>query len=210
MPKSKQRQKKRPSSNKRFEKKMEAVQRLNPFVSNYIKKIEAENEQMKTDPNTTIGQIIPQLRQAITQNKRLSVLAAAFIESQGGSLKITKEVLESFESKVLSIKWTLPEGEDKVDEASEFVFTYEALTQEEADARAAQITVTSNDAGEATSVEIVAAEATDVPPEGFEPVAVDAFGNPVNDLGNTVAAQEDMDAVCEAHDAQVELEDPTA
>jgi hypothetical protein len=207
MPKSKQRQKQRPSRNKRVEKKMEAVQRLNPFISNYIKKLESENERMKTDPETTLGQLVPQLRETLSQNKRLSVLVAAIIEAQGGSVKLTKEALEAFESKVLSIKWTLPEGIEKVEEASEFIFTYEALTQEEVAARNAEVKVVSNAEGQPTTVEIIGGPAPDVP---FEAVAEDSIGNPINDLGNTVAAQADMDAITTAHDETVDAESESA
>ena len=203
MPKNKKREKKRPNLNTRNAKKMEAVQRLSPFVSNYIKKLESENERMKTDPETTLGQLVPQLREALSQNKRLSVLASALIEAQGGSVKLTKEALEAFESKVLSIKWTLPEGTDKVEDASEFIFTYEALTQREVATRNAEVKVTTNE-NEPTAVEIISGPVTDVPvPEGFEPVAENAFGD-LNDLGNTVAAQADMDAVSVAHDEALE------
>jgi len=129
MPKSRGNNKPRPNHAKRVEKKLRMAESLNPFLKKYLANLEAENEQMKTDPNTTVGKLIPQMREAISQNKRLSVLAAALIEAQGGAVTITKTSLEAFESKVLNIKWTLPEGEDKVDEASEFVFTYEAQEQ---------------------------------------------------------------------------------
>jgi hypothetical protein len=144
MPKSKQREKKHLSHNRRLEKKIEAVQRLNPSIASYIKKLESDNERMKTDPETTLGQLVPQMREAIAQNKRLSVLAAALIDINGGSALITKEALEAFETKVLSIKWTLPEGVEKVDDAKEFIFTYEALTQEETQAKVSEVTVASN------------------------------------------------------------------
>jgi hypothetical protein len=112
-----------------------------------VEQLQAENEKLKNDPDTVVGQVIPQLRTAISQNKKLSVLAAAIIEAAGGSIAVSKATLESFESKVLSIKWAVPEGVESVDAATELIFSYEALTQEEVDARQAaatppQVTVT--------------------------------------------------------------------
>ena len=110
-----------------------------------VEQLQAENETLKNDPNTVVGQVIPQLRDAISQNKKLSVLAAAIIESNGGSVVVSKAALEAFESKVLSIKWTVPEGVESVDKAESLIFSFEALTQEEAAARQQQppqITVT--------------------------------------------------------------------
>ena len=157
MPKNKQRSQHR-NHTKRNEKKMEAVQRLNPFVSNYIKKLESENERMKTDPDTTVGQLIMQMRDAVAQNKRLSVLAATLLEAQGGSVTLTKDALEAFETKVLNIKWTLPEGVEKVEDASEFIFTYEAVTQEEAAAQEAPTPTAKNDPVSSESVEEITLE----------------------------------------------------
>ncbi len=131
MPKNQPPKKRRPSHYKRVQQKIEAAQRLNPFIKKHIEKLESENERMKTDPNTTIGQLIPQMRDAISQNKRLSVLAAALIEHNGGSVTLSKTDLESFESKVLNIKWELPEGVTDPTTADSFIFKYEALTQED-------------------------------------------------------------------------------
>lgn len=142
MPKSRGNNKPRPSHAKRMEKKLRMAESLNPFLKKYLANLEAENEQMKTDPNTTVGKLIPQMREAISQNKRLSVLAAALIEAQGGAVTITKTSLEAFESKVLNIKWTLPEGSDDPKTAESFIFTYEAKTQEEAQATLPQVVIT--------------------------------------------------------------------
>lgn len=152
MPKSRGNNKPRPSHAKRMERKLRMAESLNPFLKKYLANLEAENEQMKTDPNTTVGQLIPQMREAISQNKRLSVLAAALIEAQGGAVTLTKASLEAFESKVLNIKWTLPEGSDDPKTSESFIFTYEAKTQEEAQIpqpvvspEAATVTVVPND-----------------------------------------------------------------
>lgn len=190
MPKSRNRKKERPNRGKRVQKKVEAVQRLNAFVGNHIKKLESENERMKTDPESVVGQLIPQMREAVAQNKRLSVLAAALIESQGGSVKLTKDALEQFETKVLSIKWELPEGVEKVEDASEFVFTYEALTQEEAAEKAAQFKVTPVNGEQPTTVEVVSAPAEDVPPGHY--------GRPTEEDEKAINELEAADAVEEA------------
>jgi hypothetical protein len=104
----------------------------------FVKQLQDENEQLKTNPDTLIGQVIPQLREAIHQNKKLSVLAASLIQASGGSITVSKAVLESFESKVLNIKWAVPDGVESVDAATELIFRYEALTPEEVSARQAQ------------------------------------------------------------------------
>lgn len=103
-----------------------------------VNQLQDENERLKNDPETIVGQLIPQLQQAISQNKKLSVLTAAIIEKSGGNITVSKAALESFESKVLSIKWAMPEGVDSVDKAEELIFSYEALTQEEATERQTQ------------------------------------------------------------------------
>jgi hypothetical protein len=100
-----------------------------------VEQLQAENEKLKNDPDTVVGQVIPQLRDAISQNKKLSVLTAAIIEASGGSVTLSKASLEAFESKVLSIKWAVPEGVEGIDKAEELIFSYEAMTQEEALAR---------------------------------------------------------------------------
>lgn len=117
-----------------------------------VDQLQAENETLKNDPNTVIGQVIPQLRQAISQNKRLSVLCAALIQAQGGRVSVSKEELQGFETKVLNIKWEVPEGVENLEAAETVTFTYEALTQEEANARSAQVVVNE---GEQPTVETI-------------------------------------------------------
>lgn len=101
-------------------------------LQQYAQKLEQENEQLKTDPNTIVGQLIPQMREAMSQNKRLSVLCAALIKASGGKVTVSKDELESFKGYALSIKWELPEGVTALDDAKEYTFTYEAITEEEA------------------------------------------------------------------------------
>lgn len=142
----------RPSANK-----------VNKKVMHYIQYLEQQIEQLRNDPQTVVGQLVPQMREAVGQNKRLSVLAAALIEEAGGSVTLVKSKLSAFETKVLSIKWELPEGVTDPELAESFTFSYEAITREEADARRPEITVTSteDEEGETTSVEISEPEATE-------------------------------------------------
>jgi hypothetical protein len=148
----------RPSANKTHKKAM-----------HYILMLEAENEKLRTDPETALGQLIPQMREAVGQNKRLSVLCASIIEAQGGKVTLPKSALDAFETKVLSIKWELPEGVTDASQATEFIFSYEALTQEEVNARQPQITVAPADGGDPTTVEL------------SEPVADEVFEADVED-----------------------------
>jgi len=98
------------------------MQFLGP-LQKYAQALEKENEILKNDPETALGQVIPQLRDAIGQNKRLSVLAAALIKAAGGKVLINKDEMESFKDFSLSIKWELPEGVTTVEDAKEFVFS---------------------------------------------------------------------------------------
>ena len=102
------------------------MQFLGP-LQKYAQALEKENELLKNDPETVAGQVIPQLRDAIGQNKRLSVLAAALIKKAGGSVLMDKDEMEAFKDFSLSIKWELPEGVTSVADAKEFVFTYDAV-----------------------------------------------------------------------------------
>lgn len=151
MPKSKARQKQRPNYAKRVERKLRMAENLNPFLKKYLSKLETENEQLKNDPNTIVGQLIPQMRDAINQNKRLSVLTAAILDSQGGSVSLPKAALESFENKLLNIKWAVPEGVEDVKDADTFIFTYEAKEQEPPP-DAPSVTITPNDVPSEDSV----------------------------------------------------------
>src|SRR5579864_7608297 len=98
-------------------------QMLKP-LQQYCQKLEKENEALKTDPETTIGQLIPQFREIMTQNKKLCTLAATLLKFQNGRVKLPKTELESFDGQSISIKWELPEGVDTVEAADELVFSY--------------------------------------------------------------------------------------
>jgi hypothetical protein len=91
----------------------------------YIESLEKENEALRGDPNTYIGQFIGQFREMYSQNSRLSVLAAALIKRLNGKVTLTKEEMTAFENNRINIKWELPEGVEKIEDAAEYVFSYE-------------------------------------------------------------------------------------
>lgn len=101
----------------------------------YIEKLEKENKALKEDPNTIIGQFIGQYREIYGQNSRLSVLSASLIKKLtdlGTQVRLTKEEMEQFKGHRINIKWELPEGVEKPEDATEFIFTYELQAEPEA------------------------------------------------------------------------------
>lgn len=91
----------------------------------YAEQLEAENYALKNDPQTVIGQFIGQFREMYGQNQRLSVLAACLIDRLDKKVVVTKGEMEAFQNKRINIKWELPEGVEKVEDAPEYIFTYE-------------------------------------------------------------------------------------
>jgi hypothetical protein len=102
-----------------------------PQLKKYCEQLEAQLEQVKTDPNTALGQVINQARELYTQNSRLSVLCAALIDKLGEKVSVKKSAMDKFENHRILIKWELPEGVEKPEEAEEFVFMYEATKNEQ-------------------------------------------------------------------------------
>jgi len=94
-------------------------------LQKYCQQLEAELEALKTDPSTTLGQVITQARELYTQNSRLSTLCAALIAKQGDKVELHKDTMTKYEGKRILIKWELPEGCTKPEETEAFVFTYE-------------------------------------------------------------------------------------
>jgi hypothetical protein len=160
-----------PAANAKRKNIRPSASKVDRKVMRYIMKLEQEIEQLKTNPDTIVGKLIPQMREAVGQNKRLSVLAATLIEEGGGRVTVSKDKLESFESKVLSIKWELPKDETDPEKATEFIFSYDAVTQEQAAQQQGQVTITSND--ETPTVDIAEPEsvAGSDPVEGETPVS---------------------------------------
>lgn len=110
-------------------------------LQQYCQRLEKENEALKTDPNTTLGQVILQARDLYTQNSRLSVLCAALLEASGGKVPVKKAQMDRFENHRVVIKWELPEGfMGKPEEAEEFVFAYEAVKNEQPQVQVAPTT----------------------------------------------------------------------
>jgi hypothetical protein len=101
-----------------------------PRLQKYCQQLEQQLEALKTDPNTTLGQVINQARELYTQNSRLSVLTAALLEAQGNKVTVAKAAMDKFENHRVLIKWELPEGVEKAEDATEFVFMYEAVKNE--------------------------------------------------------------------------------
>src|SRR5208337_4776358 len=99
-------------------------------LRDYCEQLEKQLEALKTDPNTTLGQVINQARELYTQNSRLSVLTAALLESLGNKVTVSKAAMDKFENHRILIKWELPEGVEKAEDATEFVFMYEAVKNE--------------------------------------------------------------------------------
>jgi hypothetical protein len=209
MPKNKKRQKTR-THNSRIQKKLNQIQQLNPWAGAHFQKLQRENEALKSDPETVVGQVITQLRDEVHKNKRLSVLAAAIIKQAGGSIKLKKEDLEGFENLLLSIKWELPEGVEKVEDAEEFTFTYEALTQEEVAARQAeaqaaaapQVTLTPVE-GQAELEQAIVEEAAEDAAENVADIQLENYTNYESGEGDTapVMAAASEEAIIDIDDS---------
>ena len=97
----------------------------------YIERLEKENQALKGDPNTIIGQFIGQFKELHAQNSRLSVLSACLIKKLGDQVKLTKEEMEAFKGNRINIKWELPDGTDPVnpEQASEYIFSFDLVPE---------------------------------------------------------------------------------
>ncbi len=169
-----------PAANAKRKNIRPSASKVNKKVMNYINHLETQIELLKNDPETALGQLMPQMREAIGQNKRLSVLAASIIDNAGGKITLSKASLESFESRVLSIKWELPEGVTSPDQAEEFIFSFEALTQEEVNAKQAAALAAAGESFSAPEAEALAAaedllseESLTIEPELVEETSVE-------------------------------------
>ena len=91
----------------------------------YVDRLEKENEALKSDPTTVVGKFFTQYRELYSQNSRLSVLCASLLKKSGDKVMLTKEEMESFKDQRINIKWELPEGVTKPEDATEYVFTFE-------------------------------------------------------------------------------------
>lgn len=101
-------------------------------LQDYAKQLEAELQAVINNPDTMVGKFAAAYQQSQTSNKRLSVLCATLIKQHPGErVVLSKADLESFKGKVINIKWELPGGTEKPEEAKDYVFTYDAITEEE-------------------------------------------------------------------------------
>lgn len=95
----------------------------------YIEQLEKENQALKNDPNSVVGQFISQYREMYAQNSRLSLLAAVLLKLQGGKVPITVEEMDSFKGNRINISWDLPEGVEKQEDAKHFIFSYDLVPE---------------------------------------------------------------------------------
>jgi hypothetical protein len=99
----------------------------------YAQQLEAELKSVYGNPDTIVGKLASAYQGVQGANQRLSALCACLIRTGGGSVKLTKEELESFKGMAINIKWELPEGAAKSEDADSFVFSYDAIPQVELD-----------------------------------------------------------------------------
>jgi len=160
-----------------------------PRLKQYCEQLEAQLEALKTDPNSTLGQVIIQARELYTQNSRLSVLTAALLEAQGNKVTVSKAAMDKFENHRVLIKWELPEGVEKAEDATEFVFMYEAV-KNEPQGQPIQVGPMTH-----ASVPITQAGIEGTAPLAVEDPAVIPVNNPLAEQVD--AATDDIDALTE-------------
>jgi hypothetical protein len=96
-------------------------------LQKYCQQLEQENETLRTDPNSILGQVITEARKLHLANSRLSVLAAILLKRANNSALVSVEEMKAFESLRINIKWDMPEGVTKPEDATEYIFSYEAV-----------------------------------------------------------------------------------
>jgi hypothetical protein len=97
--------------------------------SKLIEELQRENEALKTDPDSIVGQLIPKFRLVVSQNKKLNVLAATLIKMLGDKVVVTRAAIEEFEGKAINIVWEMPEGVDDYTKAEYYTFAYEEMAE---------------------------------------------------------------------------------
>ena len=97
----------------------------------YAKQLETELRAVYENPDTVIGKLSVAYNGVQAANQRLSALCACLIKAGGGKVTFSKEELEAFKGMAINIKWELPEGVEKPEEATSFVFSYDAVPQAE-------------------------------------------------------------------------------
>jgi len=92
----------------------------------YCQQLEDENRKLK-DPSSVIGQFAANYEALVKTNQRLSVLVASLLRQREGKVKVSKDELEAFKGLLINVKWEMPEGVGKPEDASEYIFSYETL-----------------------------------------------------------------------------------
>jgi hypothetical protein len=94
----------------------------------YAEKLERENKALKEDPNSVVSQFISQYQELYSQNSRLSVLTACLLdklqEEEKFGVVLTKAEMEAFKDQRINIKWELPEGVNKPENADQYIFSF--------------------------------------------------------------------------------------
>ncbi len=92
-------------------------------------RLEAENRALKSDPQGVVGQFLGKLNQLQLQNNKLSALAASLLQVCGGSVRVSRALLESFGNSRVIIK---VEGNADTEEGvTEYIFSYEKMAVED-------------------------------------------------------------------------------
>jgi len=91
----------------------------------YIEQLENENRALKSDPDSIVGRFIGQYNEMYSQNSRLSVLCATLLKRLGEKAVLTKAEMAAFDNQRINIKWDLPEGVEKHEDATSYTFSYE-------------------------------------------------------------------------------------
>jgi hypothetical protein len=87
-------------------------------------RLEAENRELKTNPDGVVGKFLNKLNTLAMQNNKLSALSASLIKTAGGSVKVPRSLIEGFGGHRVVIK--VEGNAEKEEDTTEYLFTYEA------------------------------------------------------------------------------------
>src|SRR5271157_4972572 len=145
-------------------------------LQQYVRRLEEQLNTIYTNPDEVIGKLAAGYNQMLGANQRLSALCASMLKNQGGKATLTKELLESFKGFSINIKWELPEGTEKPEEATRYVFSYDAIPMPQQQAQAPEGAPPAPDTPEAPPS---APEAATTPPPAARPEQPPAPACPV-------------------------------
>src|SRR5271167_1079604 len=83
---------------------------FNSQLRKMVDELQKENEALKNDPQSVVGQFVGQFRELYGQNQRLSTLAASLIKKLGETVVMTRDDMEQYKNKRINIKWEIPDG----------------------------------------------------------------------------------------------------